>query len=214
MTDKNKEAGVFASSFYVDAAIKSNQKRILADLKSIGAFRLLSEGTAIKYEVLDDVATNAVLKLETDRIIFTFYYDKLSKSVYKVNMIKFLSILQILDKHYEIRLAGLYGACIEVLRGDYETAGQNNSTMLIERLYNYVDVLNLANIKLSKEAYSLQGELVKANGVLSLYRSFYSKVVASLSSLGVDPSKELIEHFGVEKSLLSGLGEDVDKAGI
>ena len=212
MLNKKDNVQELCSSFYVEARLTGNMLQVRRILNSIPSLRLLSHGTRLRYEIVDESGHKQTLELEENGIRLVFRFEKPDEDVFSSNLLRLFALLSILDSAYEIELRSIYGYVVDVLRkSSKHFATQADNSALVERLSRNVESLTFANSKLSHIVYENARYANAIESDLKSCKSFCFSVIDSAGRRGRDVKKDIEGTFGVSPDIASRVLQLVKK---
>ncbi len=212
---RNSGNGVLFSSFCAETSLKSSMADIRAKFDSMPGMRVVAYGTHLKYSIIEEGKEAQYLDLDKDMIVFTYYFNEINLNDRALNLMKFLSILAMLDEFYEVKLKSIYHNIIESLRyttgfGYGSVAGKGHDATA-ELQADIIRNLNQSNIILSNQLIKANKEKKAVISDVELYRNFCFSIINVLHRRDLNFKEVLSREFEIEKEVMdrvSGLWEN------
>lgn len=224
---------IFFSSFIIKCKLKENFN--LNNLKSIfegfPALKLVTYGTNLKYVINENKNSsrnastktlnikNTEIEFYKDKIIYKFYFTYPDKQIYNHNLLKFISILAIVDNYYIIQLDPLYYYIIKVL---YEFSNNFKIDRPKDKILNsnydqIIKDVNNTNLLLSKEIIELNNAINKIKADLTSYGLFIVDLIEKVLHENIKNKDSIIftlNEFGIDQILINKVIENIENKNI
>jgi len=172
---------ILSSSFAVNASIKpnTNMRDIRNTMNQLPNLRLVSFGTKISYEILDNSGEeHSVLEILPDRVKIIFFFSKPNPLTYNSNLLKFLSMLAYLDRHFVIELRTLYPYVIEAIRESmFPNSNIENNNVLLEMK---IEALSDANRELSAYVLEIEKRKLEEAERYAVFKKFFEDATENI----------------------------------
>ncbi|HUC38780.1 MAG TPA: hypothetical protein VL944_01480 [Candidatus Acidoferrum sp.] len=192
----------FSSSFCVKGKLISAISEVEKTLGSVPEIKQVSCGETIGFELLNGGDGKQVVELDSSSVRLVFYFNEQNKRRYSACLLKFFSILAIVNDHYTFDIKPLYSYVIESLRWSLPYAeAQENDPKAVARLSWNLRNMTFANASLSQEIFENKRRMDDIQSKLADYGAFCKKVVGSLSQKNGNVLKDLEASFGIGQEL-------------
>lgn len=189
---KNEPKTMIGASFYATAAMKCSFSELKTALKPYG-YRLLGEGTRLRYEVGEP---DDLLELGKDSIIFTFYVAKPNFVNKCQALLRFFQLLEQLKGVYDVKAESLYRYVTDILLSSSLLSNEK----IVDKpdsLTTKIDSLSRINAKLANEFYNTTKARNDFAKERDIYRKFCIGVLRHFSDGKAVPKKENLMKFGI-----------------
>lgn len=191
-----------STSFYADAELKSDIEKIRKSLASFRVARKIYDNDSVlRYAIANGSSGETLLELAEGHISCRFFFLKQGYGTYRDNLLAFLSLIALLNDHYEVRLRSIYSYVVEALGDNWIDAA--NGQDRIDRLVERIEVMNDSNCALSAQIMDIHRE----NVLLTTNLEFYTKFVRDVLS-GIRKNSTGLQGY---RSALVRLDLDPDK---
>ncbi len=195
---------MLSSSFIVSCELNNNFNinNLKLVFNSFPALRLISYGTSLKYIIKENIdlnnkkknIINNEIEFHKNQIIYRFFFDYPDKWIYNQNLLKFISILAIVNDYYTIKLNSLYQYITKVLYEFSNNFHKINSYKFLEHYPNQIiEDVNTTNLILSKQLLNLNKLLKKTNENLNSCKLFCNNLIEKVMHENIN-NKEIIIH--------------------
>ena len=199
---------ILSSSFVVNASIKANtnMRDIMNTMNQLPNLKLVSFGTKISYEVLDNSSeAHSILEILPDCIKIVFFFSKPNPVTYNSNLLKFLSLLVYLDRHFSIELKMLYPFVIEAIHESMFPNGnvENNNELLEMK----IEALSDANRELSAYILEIEKRKLEEAEKYAVFKKFFDDVTENIckkSGYRKETAEKNLSLMGIDETTIKG----------
>ena len=173
-------------------------------LDKMPALKLISKGSSVKYELLEESKRHAEFEFSKNGITLYYWFERPTCHVYAENMLKLLTVASYLRDAYCIDMTSIYGHLIEslhILRTYVEPRGSTgNLGLLIKQLSIISDI----NVRLSAEnAAALDRADALENSNKALETALTAIVSATAERFSHGNPEGALASIGVEKDAIT-----------
>jgi hypothetical protein len=170
------------SSFTSTGKLKVPVSDFIKRLQDVPSLNLLKGSEIPTFSVGTKRTGNSELQLAGNKLVFNYWFDRMSLKEYTKNLIKFLALLTYLSDIYEANFASLYPYLTEVLVEHTEEMHSvdhrlYNTTLLIKQTKGLAEM----NCSLSLKIIELQAEFANLKSDNAILSRFSEEVLANAS---------------------------------